>query len=805
MSGLFQDLRYAFRQLRKTPGFTAVALLTMALGIGANVALFSVVNAVLLRPLPYKDPGRLVYVWSAEKARGIPQSTVSIPDLNDWRQQNRVFEGIAAFTGSTFNFSGIETPVQVNGLSATANLFDVLGIKPELGRTFASDEDQWGKHRVVILSHSLWQQSFGGDHMVIGKEVTLNAEPYTVIGVLPAEASSPDAQVRLWVPFSVPPGTPISRDQRFLRVMARLKQGVSPAQAQAEMSAIAGRLEQTFQENKGVTCYLVPAQEQIIGGVRPALLVLLSAVLLVLLIACTNLASLLLARSAERQTEFAIRAVLGSGRFRITRQLLTEGLTLALLGGVFGVLLGFWSAHFLHQLLSKEIPRAQDIHIDAAVLGFALGLSVITGLVFGLIPALQSFSNSPNESLKERSRGLASGLRARRIRNVLVVGELALALVLLVGAGLLADSLRRLRSINPGFSPEKVLTAEVSLPFAKYRDSNQRISFFQNLLDRLRALPGVQSVGATLSMPLGGGGRYWMGLDIEGRPKSTSREWVPVVSFSQITPGYLEALHIPLLAGRRFDEHDNSSSRKVALISQSLARRYFSNEDPIGKVVRLSSVSYVVVGVVGDAVIDNIKDSGMTAVYVVYSQAADGASGDMVLAVRTASDPLTVAAAMREAVRSVDKEQSIADIQSLEQMIDTSLGQPRLNTWLLASFSTLALVLALVGIYGVMSYAVTQRSHEIGIRMALGAAREDVLKLVVTHAVILTAAGISLGLVGAFFLTRFLKSLLYGVKPTDWATFLMACLVMALTAGLSGYIPARRAAKVDPMVALRYE
>ena len=804
MSGLFQDLRYALRQLRKTPGFTAVALLTMALGIGANVAIFSVVNAVLLRPLPYKDPGRLVYVWSAEKARGIPQSTVSIPDLDDWRQQNRVFEGIAGFTSGTFNLSGGETPAQVNGLSATANLFDVLGVKPELGRTFAPDEEQWGKHRVVILSHSLWQQSFGGDRMVTGKEVTLNAEPYTVIGVLPAEASSPDAQVRLWVPVSVPPGTPISRDQRFLRVMARVKPGVSLAQAQADMSAIAGRLEQTFQENNGVTSYLVTAQEQIIGGVRPALLVLLSAVLLVLLIACTNLASLLLARSAERQTEFAIRAVLGSGRFRMARQLLTESLTLALLGGGLGVLLGFWSTHFLHQLLSKEIPKAQDIHIDTTVLGFALGLSVITGLVFGLAPALQSFRNSPNESLKERGRGLASGLRTRRIRNVLVVGELALALVLLVGAGLLVDSLRHLRSINPGFAPEEVLTAEVSLPFAKYRDNSQRIAFFQNVLDRLRALPGVQSAGATLSMPLGGGGRYWMGLEIEGRP-NPSRESVPVVAYSQITPGYLEALHIPLLAGRRFDEHDNSNSRKVALISQSLARRYFSNEDPIGKVIRLNSVSYAVVGVVGDAVVDNIKDSGMTAVYVVHSQAADGASGDMVLAVRTASGPLTVAAAMREAVRSLDKDQSIADIQTLEQTIDTSLGQPRLNTWLLASFSTLALVLALVGIYGVMSYSVTQRSHEIGIRMALGAAREDVLKLVVTHAVVLTAAGISLGLVGAFSLTRFLKSLLYGVQPTDWATFLMACLVMALTAGLSGYIPARRATKVDPMVALRYE
>ena len=805
MSGAIADLRYALRQLRKSPGFTVIAIATLALGIGANVAIFSVVNAVLLRPLPYKDPDRLVYVWSAEKARGVDQSTVSIPDLQDWQRQNRVFDGIAAVSEARFNFSGGELPMQLNGLFATANLFDVLAVNPELGRTFAPEEEQWGRHRVVILSHSLWQQAFGGDRAVLGRKVTLNAEPYTVIGVLPAAVSSPDPEIKLWVPASAPPGAEISRQNRFLRVLARLKPGVSARQAQAEMSAIAGRLEQTYQEDKGVTCYLVSARDQIVGGVRNALLVLLSAVGLVLLIACTNVASLLLARSAERHTEFAIRAVLGSGRARIARQLLTESLLLGLCGGGAGIVLAVWSTHYLRQVLSDQLPRSQDIHPDVPVLLFAASLSVVTGLCFGFGPALQWFRASKNDSLKEKSRGTAGGVRTRRIRNFLVVGEVALALTLLAGAGLLVDSFRHLRSVNPGFVPERVLTAEISLPSAKYRGDSQRITFFQNLLERLRGFPAIQSAGATLSMPLGGGGRYWMDLEIEGHPKATSRESVPYVSFSQITPGYLEALRIPLQAGRTFDEHDNSNSQKVALVSQSLARRFFSNENPIGKTIRVNSTAYVVVGIVGDAVIDNMKDAGLAAVYVVHSQATDGASGDMLLAIRTAVEPLSITETLRDVVRSLDKDQSIADIRTLEQTIDTSLGQPRLNTWLLATFAALALVLALIGIYGVTSYSVTQRIQEIGIRMALGAERGDVLSLVVKHGIGLTAAGVVLGLIGAAALTRFLKSLLYGVQPIDWATFLIASAILAATALLASYIPARRAARVDPMVALRYE
>jgi putative ABC transport system permease protein len=791
--------------LRKSPGFTAIAVLTLALGIGANTAIFSVVSAALLHALPYKDPDRLVYLWSAEKARGIPQSTVSIPDLHDWREQNQVFDGIAAFSESRFNLSGGREPVQVNGLAVTANLFDVLGAKPELGRTFVSTEEQWGKDLVVVLSHALWMQAFGGDRGIVGKTLTLNARPRTVIGVLPAEFSSVDSNVQLWVPASVRPEFPVDRYDRFLSVIARLKTGVTLQQAQADMNTIAARLAQAYKEDNGVTAYLVSIKEQITGAGRPALLVLLGAVAFVLLIACANLASLLLARSAERQTEFAIRAALGSGRFRLARQLLTESLLLSFFGGILGVVAGTACTRFLRTFAAAQIPRAQDIRMDAGVLCFGLGLSLITGVFIGLAPALQWSKRDANESLKEGGRGLASGMRGRRLRNVLTVFEMALALMLLVGAALLINSFRQLRSINPGFSAERVLTSEISLPFSKYPDGKQRIFFFQQLLERVQSLPGVKSAGATLTMPLGAGGRYWMDMEIEGRPKSLTRESVPVVAFFEITPDYLRAMGIPLLKGRAFGEHDNESSPKVAIISQSLAYRYFSNEDAIGKHIRVNSVSYAVVGVTGDVVIDRIKETGMTAVYTAHSQAESQASGDMILAIRTDSSPLDLAASVRAAVSALDKDQAVANIQTLEQVVGNSLGESRLQTLLLTTFAALALLLAAIGIYGVLSYSVAQRTHEIGLRMALGALHGQVLRHVVGQGLILTMTGIGLGLGGAFALTRFLSSMLYGVRPIDLPTFLLVSVILGVVAVLASYIPARRATKVDPIVALHYE
>ena len=800
-----QDLRYGLRVLAKNPGFALVAIIALALGIGVNTAIFSVVNAVLLRPLPYKDPSRLVYVWSAEKARGINQSTVSIPDFRDWQQQNHVFGGITALFGSTFNLSGADEPLQVNGWTVAANFFDVLGARPQLGRTFAPEEEQWGKHRVVILSHTLWTKSFGGNAAVLGKKVIVDAEPFTVIGVMPAEFSSPHPGVQLWVPMSPPPGITIGRDQRFMRVIARLEPGVSFQRAQVEMDTVAHRLEQEYHEDRGVTAYLVPAEQQIVGAVRPALLVLLGAVGFVLLIACTNLANLLLARSAAREKELAIRMALGAGRVRLIRQLMTESLLLALLGGALGLLLAGWGMVFLRVLAAKEIPRAQEISIDAGVLAFALALSIFTGLAFGLIPALQSSKGQVNEPLKEGGRGVARGIRARRVRDLLVVSETALALVLLVGAGLLINSFHHLRSVNTGFNPERVLTAEVSLPSSKYREGQQRILFFQQLLERVRTLPGVKFAGATLTMPLGGGGRYWTDLEIEGRPRAETREAVPVVAFFQVTPGYFPAMGIALRRGRPFDDRDNQDSLKVAIISETLARRFFSRTDPVGKQIRVNSVLLTVVGVSGDAVIDSLTDPSFPEVYTVHSQGVSGASGNMVLALRTDADPLSLTAALREQVHALDKEQSVANIQTLNQVVNESLAQPRLNTLLLGAFAALALLLAAIGIYGVLSYSVAQRTHEIGIRMALGADRRDVLRLMVGHGLFLTLMGVTAGLAAAFGLTRLMTGLLFAVRPTDPATFVAVSIVLTGVALLASYLPAREAVKVDPLVALRYE
>jgi putative ABC transport system permease protein len=642
-----------------------------------------------------------------------------------------------------------------------------------------------GKDLVVVLSHALWMQAFGGDRGIMGKTITLNARPRTVIGVLPAEFSSVDSRVQLWVPASLRPGFPVDRYDRFLSVIARLKTGVTLQQAQADMNTIAARLAQAYKEDNGVTAYLVSIKEQITGAGRPALLVLLGAVAFVLLIACANLASLLLARSAERQTEFAIRAALGSGRFRLARQLLTESLLLSFFGGILGVVVGTACTRFLRTFAAAQIPRAQDIRMDAGVLCFGLGLSLITGVFIGLAPALQWSKRDANESLKEGGRGLASGMRGRRLRNVLTVFETALALMLLVGAALLLNSFRKLRSINPGFSAERVLASEISLPFSKYPEGKQRIFFFQQLVERVQSLPGVKSAGATLTMPLGAGGRYWMDMEIEGRPKSLTRESVPIVAFFEITPHYLRAMGIPLLKGRAFDEHDNERSPKVAIISQSLAYRYFSNEDAIGKHIRVNSVSYAVVGVTGDVVIDRIKETRMTAVYTAHSQAESQASGDMILAIRTDSSPLDLAASVRAAVSSLDKDQAVANMHTLEQVVGDSLEESRLQTLLLTTFAALALLLAAIGIYGVLSYSVAQRTHEIGLRMALGALHGQVLRHVVGQGLILTMTGIAIGLVGAFALTRFLSTMLYGVRAIDLPTFLVVSVILAVVAVLA--------------------
>ena len=811
MQTLLQDLRYGLRVLAKNSGLTAVAVITLALGIGANTAIFSVVNAALLRPLPYEDPSRLVYVWSAEKARGINQSTVSIPDLHDWREQSRAFDGMAGWWSGTYNLSGGDEPQQVDGWTVSPNFFQVLGARPRLGRTFALDEEQGTKDRVVVLSHSLWIGSFGGTQRVLGRTITLDGEPHTVVGVMGAEFSSPFPDVQLWVPWPSRAEAIAPRGNRFMRVIARLKPGVAISLAQADMDTITGRLAQEYKEDAGVTAYLVAAGQQITGSARPALFVLLGAVSLVLLIGCANLASLLLAQSAVREKEFAIRAALGADRWELVRQLLTESVLLSVLGGAVGILMTAWGIRYLRVVAANQVARAQDIGLDARVLLFTLGLSVLTGLAFGLFPALASFKGQLNESLKEGGRGLGAGARGRRMRDLLVIWEMALALVLLVGAGLLVNSFERLRAIDPGFNPDKVLTCQVSLPSSKYKDP-QIVSFFQQLLERVRALPGVKAAGATMTMPLrNSGGGFWSGLNIEGRP-AAARESIPIVSFAQVTPGYFRAMGIPILKGRAFTDADNSDqSPKVAIVNATLARRFFPDAGPIDKRICLGEDPskgpwLTVVGVVGDAALQSLTDPRFPQVFSAHAQGVEGGvAGNMELALRTSSDPLSLAAAVRNEVHELDKEQSVADIQTLDQVVSASLTQPRLNTLLLAGFAGLALLLAAIGIYGVISYSIAQRTREIGIRMALGAQRSDVLKLVVKRGIILTLTGAAIGLVAAFILTRLMSSLLYGVQSSDPPTFFAVLVVLVGVALLATYIPARRATQVDPMVALRHE
>ena len=763
-----------------------------------------------MRPLPYEGPNRLVYVWSAEKARGINQSTVSIPDLHDWREQNRVFEGMAGWWSGFYNLSGGDEPQQVSGWTVSPNFFDVLGAKTELGRTFARDEEQGTKDRVVVLSHSLWMGSFGGDPRILGRTITLDGEPHTVVGVMPAGFSSPFPDVQLWVPWPSRAESIAPRGNRFMRVIARLKPSVTIEGAQADMETIARNLGQTYKEDVGVTAYLVPAGQQIAGSVRPALLVLLGAVGFVLLIGCANLANLLLARSAAREKEFAIRSALGAGNWDVARQVLTESLLLSLSSGAVGILMAGWGVRYLRMMVASQIPRAQDIGLDAGVLLFTLGLSVLTGLVFGIFPALHSFKGQLNESLKEGGRGLGGGARGRRVRDLLVIWEMALALVLLVGAGLLVNSFQRLRAINPGFSPEKVLTCQVSLPSSKYKDP-QIVSFFQQLLERVRALPGVKAAGATMTLPLRNNGGYWSGLNVEGRP-AAARESIPIVSFVQATPGYFRAMGIPIVTGRDFTDSDNrDQSSKVAIINATLARRFFLDTNPIGKRICLGEDPskgpwLTVVGVVGDAALESLTDPRFPQVFSPHAQGVQGGvAGNMELALRTSSDRLSLAAAVRNAVHELDKDQSVADIQMLDMVVSASLAQPRLNALLLGAFAALALLLAAIGIYGVISYSVALRTREIGIRMALGAERGDVLKLVIKHGMILALTGAAIGLVGALSLTRLMSSLLYGVQPSDPPTFLAVFVVLVGVALLSSYIPARRATKVDPMTALRYE
>ena len=807
MSTLLQDIRYGLRMLLKKPGFTAVAVIALALGIGANSAIFSVVNTVLLRPLPFNEAERLVRVYVTDAKRGIRRYPTSYLNFADWREQNRVFEHLAAYSSASATLAGGDIPELAEGVGSSADLFSVLGAQPALGRVFTRDEERPGGSHVVVLSHGLWQRRFGSDPKIIGQQILFDGESTTVIGVMPPGFSFPldQAQTEFWIPLDPKTQLNAERGANYLGVIGRLKPGASVQQAQAEMEAIARRLEQEYpQKNTGRSVNLVSMYEDVVGEIRPALLVLLGAVSFVLLIACANVANLLLARAASREKEMAIRTALGASRWRVMRQLLTESLLLSLLGGSLGLLLALWGIDLLSAAIPDNIPRVKEIGLDLRVLGFTMGVSILTGLMFGLAPALRASQTDLNESLKEGGRGSTEGLRRNRTRSLLVISEVALSLVLLIGAGLLIKSFAYLREIKPGFNPHNVLTASVSLPIVKYPEEQQQATFFQQTLERAAALPGVQSVAVVDPLPMSGNLAMTI-FKIEGRPPLAPGEQLAANSRA-ISADYLRAMGIPLLKGRALTERDSKDAPKVMLINETLAQRFFPGEDPIGKRVTPTiapDFTAEIVGIVGDAKHRSLDKEAGPEYYVSYLQAP---SSYMSLVARTeVSDPTQLISALRGAVLQVDKDQPLSEIRTMEQLLANSVAKQRFNMFLLGIFAAVALLLAAVGIFGVMNYSVTRRTHEIGIRIALGAQSRDVLKLVMGQGMILTVIGVALGLAGAFAATRVMSSLLYGVSVTDPVTFTGVSLLLAGVALLACYLPARRATKVDPMIALRYE
>ena len=812
MGNLTQDIRYAVRMLLKNPGFTFVALIAVALGIGANSAMFSVINAVLLRPLPYHEPDRLVTIWEESPQRDLYEIPVSLADFNDWVAQNHVFEHISAYTFTNLNLSGAGEPARLLTIRSSANLFSLVGAAPLLGRPFLPEDDREGANRVVILSQALWQSRFGSDSGIVGQSLTLNNQSYTVVGVMPADFQFPvgfgylgkvlNDPIDLYVPIAAT-SKETGRGSYAFFSMGRLKPGVTIEQARAEMTTIESQIEQQYPgSNTGIGISLIPTHEQTVKEIRPALLVLLGAVAFLLLIACTNIANILLARAASRQKEIAIRTALGASRLRVLRLLLTESVILSLVGGSLGLLLALWGTDALMALAPDNIPRMNEVGVDTRVFGFTLAISLLTGIVFGLIPALHASKPDLNETLKEGSRGSTGGGAGKRIRSGLVAVEVALSLVLLIGAGLMIKSFLRLQQTSLGFNPDNVLAVSVSLSRTKYPEGHQQVAFFQAALERLQLLNGVQSAATTSGLPLT---LSVSGSDfrIEGRPEPEPGKEM-IINTRSVSPGYFRTLGISMIKGRDFSDTDKSDAPKAAIINNDLARIYFSGEDPIGKRITFDEgESWLsIVGMIEDVKQLGLDSTAKPEVYFPYLQAPERSVS---IVVRTTSSPLSMVAVMRSQIQEIDKDLPIAEVKTMRQLLSESISGRRFNMLLLTVFATLALVLAAVGIYGVMSYSVSQRTHEIGIRMALGARTSEVLRLVVGQGMVLTAAGLGAGVIASLFLTRLMESMLFGVTATDPITFLAVSVLLAGVALAACFVPARRAAKVDPMVALRYE
>jgi putative ABC transport system permease protein len=804
IAALWQDLRFGARMLLKQPGFTLIAVLTLALGIGANTAIFSIVNAVLLSPFPYKEPERLVIL--RERVSAGAGFSPSYPNFADWRAQNTVFDSTAAVRGNeSFNFTGAGEPERLQGRIVSAEFFSTLGIKPLLGRDFLAEEDRPGATPAAILSYEFWRRRFDADPSVIGKQLTLNNQSFTVVGVTPTNFQF-GAEADITVPIGL-------QAERFrlrgrdpgVNVVARLKPNVAPQQAEAELNVIAARLEQQYPEsNKGRRARVTPLHESFVGDVRQPLLILLGAVGLVLLIACANVANLLLVRSSTRRKEMAVRVALGAGRRAIIRQLLTESVLLAALGAAFGILLALWGTSFIAGHLPDGIPRLQEAQVDAPVLGFTLAVSLLTGLLFGLAPALQAARPNLTDGLKEGDRG-SSGSR-QRLRSVLVVGEVALTLTLLVGAGLLIQSFRRVLQVDPGFKAQNLLTMQVSV---NNPDGQQVANFFEQLQQKVRSLPGVKSVAVSNGLPLDVAN--FPSFIIEGRPEQENK---PSGLRYTVSPDYFRTMGIELIKGRLFAAEDTRDSPPVVIIDEALVRQHFQNEDPLGKRLAQTlpnSPSYEIVGVVRHVEHFGLDGQGPAPAqfYLNFNQTPlrtlPGSVRRINLLVRTEVEPLSLASAARAQVAALNKDQAVFNVRTMEQIVAQSVASRRFSMLLLTVFAVVALGLASLGIYGLMSYAVAQRTREIGVRMALGAQLSDVLKLVIGQGMKLALVGVALGLIASVAFTRTMKNLLFGVSATDPATFVAIALLLTLVALLACFVPTRRAAKVNPVTALRGE
>jgi putative ABC transport system permease protein len=801
MQTLWQDLRYGARTLLKNPGFTLIAVITLALGIGANSAIFTIVNAVLLRPLPFDEAERLVKVWETRYQLGRARNSVSPADFFDWRGQNKTFEHMAAYDAGDYTLTGSGEPDRVRVARVSPDLFPLLRQQPVLGRAFTQEEEVNGKDLVVILSHESWERRFGKDPAIVGKTFTLSGYNYVVVGVMPAGFSFPDSKVELWIPYAPNADERAVRGGHFLEVLARLKPGVTLERARADMASIATALEKQHQVNTGHGTNVFSLHEETVGDVRRALLVILAAVGFVLLIACANVANLLLARGATRQKEIAIRTALGAGRWRVARQLFTESLLLSFTGGALGLLLGFWGIDLLLAISPDNIPRAQEIRPDYLVLAFTFVITLITGVIFGLAPALQISKPDLNEFLKESGRGTSGSLRRNRLRSIFVVSEVALSLVLLIGAGLMIKSFIRLSRVDLGFNPDNVLSVSVSLSGSKYREGQPRVSFFEQARHNIAALPGIQSVGMVAGLPLAGGiGSRYFG--VEGRPPQPPGQGYNA-NTNVISPDYFRTMGIPFIRGRDFAERDVTGQPQVMIINEELARRFFPDEDPLGKRIVLSGNSiWTIIGIAGNVRNQGIEKEPRAEIFFPHGQAPYGFS---TIVARTNDDPLKSVAAVRNVFRSLDKDQPLYNVKTVERVVSDSVVSQRFNVILLGVFAALALILAGIGLYGVMAYSVSQRTREIGVRMTLGARGRDVLWLVTRQGMTLAIAGVALGLAASFALTRLVAKLLFGVSPTDPVTYVVIALLLTAVALVACWIPARRATKVDPMIALRYE